>query len=110
MCRCHAGRRTSRRRESYRKDIEVRVKDKQWLRGVIKHRGMTVAQAAAKAQVAETTLYHLVNTGASGRWTCSLDTAVRIAGALEWDLHDLFVPKVSTVREGQRPAAQRSAA
>lgn len=110
MCQCRARRRTVRRRESWRKDIEVRVKSKAWLRSVIANRELTVPQVAAKAGLSYQAVNFLVSERPSGRHTCSLDTAVRIAEALAWDMYDIFVPQVSAVRKAQPNEASKAAA
>lgn len=110
MCGCRTKPRTVRSRESWRKDIEVRVKDKAWLRAVMGNRGVTAGELAQRAGLSYQAVRFLVSESATGRSTCSLDTALRIAGALEWDLLDLFVPKTSTERTVVLPATARAAA
>ena len=111
MCRCAVKPRTKRSRESWRKDIEVRVKDKAWLRAVMANRGVgSAAELARRAGLSHQAVAFLLSEASWGRSTCSLDTAVRVADALQWDMHDLFVPKPSTQRTGAVAGAQRSAA
>lgn len=69
----------------------------------------SIPKLALACGLSTATVGHLVNPGEKGRKTCRVDTADRIAKAVDWPVEDLFITHRRPTRSGLANRAETAA-